>query len=384
VRIALIADSHFDETSRLSECVRVHEWIADDIASRDVELVLHSGDVYERRSTPTERQAVADWLHRVASVAPVVIVRGNHDVVADLALLERLRTSHPIRVEEGAGVHLVAGAAVACLAWPRKAELLARIEQDQGAAPEASSGIAASALRDVLRDMGMRLADHDGPRLLLAHAMVRGSVTSTGQPLVGCDMELGLDDLALVRAHVIALGHIHRGQDWQFDGAPVIYPGSPRRSNFGELESKGYVILDFDGARLLGWERIETPCTPMIHVDARWKNGPSWESVVGIDDWSQTKGAEVRFRYSVASDQRDAAKAEAEISRDDMIEAGAVSIKVEEIVEAKAHARAPEIAAAPTLPEKLTALWNARHEDLGERSERLIDKANELERDASA
>ena len=101
-RIAVIADSHFDETpgGRFEECIRIHEWIAEDIAARGVDLVLHSGDLFERRSTPRERQAVADWLRAVARVAPVAIVRGNHDASGDLPLFERLRTQHPILVFE--------------------------------------------------------------------------------------------------------------------------------------------------------------------------------------------------------------------------------------------------------------------------------------------
>src|SRR5690606_33414630 len=99
-RVAVIADSHFDEHSRFEECVRLHGWIADDLRARRVDAVVHTGDVYERKSTPLERQAVADWVRRVASVAPVLVVRGNHDAVDDLPLLERLATEHRVIVEQ--------------------------------------------------------------------------------------------------------------------------------------------------------------------------------------------------------------------------------------------------------------------------------------------
>ena len=55
MQVAILADSHFDEHSRFAECVRVHDWIADDIAARDVDLVLHAGDLYYRKSSPPER-----------------------------------------------------------------------------------------------------------------------------------------------------------------------------------------------------------------------------------------------------------------------------------------------------------------------------------------
>ena len=69
LRLAHIADSHFDETSRFDECVHVHDWIAADIIARGADLIVHSGDVYERKSTPRERIAVARFFQALATVA---------------------------------------------------------------------------------------------------------------------------------------------------------------------------------------------------------------------------------------------------------------------------------------------------------------------------
>ena len=92
--IAFIADSHFDSSpgGRFEECCRLHDWIASDLAERRPNLILHGGDLYERRSTAVERTAAAAWLQRCAEVAPVVIVRGNHDQPGDIELLARLVT----------------------------------------------------------------------------------------------------------------------------------------------------------------------------------------------------------------------------------------------------------------------------------------------------
>lgn len=393
-RVAVIADSHFDEASRFDECVRVHRWIADDLRERRVDLVLHSGDVFERKSTPRERAAVADWLRAVADVAPVVIVRGNHDAIGDLPLFSRLRTRHPILVEEAASVRVIAGVAVACVAWPRKAEIAARAP---GVDPS-------DALRLVLRGLGQELAEHTGPRVLLSHAMVRGSMTSTGQPLVGCDMELGLEDLRLANADAYALGHIHMPQAWgqepdsgQFVSigeAPIIYPGSPRRTAFGEVEEKGYVLLRLDdGGRRddLGrigsaWERVATPCTAMVLLESRY-DADTGELVntsgarVCIDD--EIVGAEIRFRYEVVADHRAAARMKAEAKRDALLALGAAHVKVEEVVTAASAARAPEVAKARTLEEKLRALWAARGDVDEDRAARLVARAIEIEEAAA-
>src|SRR6185369_15630788 len=129
--------------------------------------------------------------------------------------------------EEAYGVHVLAGVAVAAVAWPRKAQLLASIGQPVSHA--AATQLAADAINSLLQGLGAELAQHDGPRVLASHAMVCGSVTSVGQPLVGHDMEVGIGDLGLAKADFVALGHIHKAQEWSFGRTPIVYTGSPRR-----------------------------------------------------------------------------------------------------------------------------------------------------------
>lgn len=379
-RIAIIADSHFDESSRFEECVRIHRWIAEDMRARGVDLVLHAGDVFERKSTPKERSAFADWLQMVADFAPVVVVRGNHDALGDLPLFARLDGAHPIIVEEAAGVHVVAGVAVGCLAWPRKAELLARLGGEVG--HEESEGVAHDALRLVIQGLGAEMAAHDGPRVLLTHAMVSGSKTSLGQPLVGCDLEVGLDDLRLAQADFYALGHIHMPQEW--DG-PIVYPGSPRRTTFGEIEDKGYVIVDADGWDVT-WERVIAPTTPMLLLTGRMSDNDCAETGESIrtmeldQNPEDVEGAEIRLRYTVQTDEREAARVHAEGWRAQFLQRGAIRVVLEEIPLTTTRARAPEITEAASLEEKLRTLWLAKADvPDDERAERLITKAHQLE-----
>lgn len=381
-RIAVIADSHFDETSRFRECIEIHDWIAEDIRKRGADLILHTGDIFNQKSTPAERVAVANWLTKCASISPVCIVRGNHDWIGpdgdgDLALFSKLRTRHPIIIEERAGVHIINGIAVAALAWPRKAQLLA----SSGLSAEAAEQSAADALRSVLRGLGAELTEHDGPKMLAMHAMVRNSVTSTGQPLAGCDLEVGIEDLALANADFVALGHIHCGQDFSWGEVPMVFPGSPRRTAFGEIEEKGYldVLLSKEDAC---WSRIPTPCVPMHLFEAAWN-----ASTNSLDITSKTfpspercAGAECRLRWSVASDQRDAAKRAALELRDRMMADGALHVKLDEQVVATVRARAPQIAIAKSTTDKLQCLWETRRDvPDGARRERLFNKLAELE-----
>lgn len=380
MRVALVSDSHFDERSRFAECVRVHDTIVDDIAARGVDLIMHGGDLYERASTPAERWAAARFIQRCADVAPVVIVRGNHDQVGDLALLSRLTARHPIFVEEGAAVHYTAGAAVACLSWSRKAELLARA----GAIGlEQSETMARDAMRDLLAGFGRQLSDHDGPRILLAHAMVSGSKTSVGQPLVGCDLEIGTDDLWLAKADLIALGHIHKPQEWgSLIGGPIIYPGSPRRTSFGEVEDKGYVYATIGERGAVEYERVIIPTTPMILLEASFAAGVL--TFVGEATPDDVAGAEIRIRYSYDAEDREAASAAVASWRRTFMEAGAKLVKIDPCVTTRTRARAPEVTHAKTIGAKLRTVWKARADEPDEvRAARLVAMAEELEREVS-
>jgi len=373
MKVAIIADSHFDQTKRFEETIRLHDWIAEDCRRRGIDLFEHAGDVFERKSTELERLAAFSWFQKMADLAPGVVVRGNHDKLDELPALAKL-DGHPITVVEEAAVVEIAGALIACVAWPRKSALLAATGSDSH---EGSEQLAAEAIRNVLRGLGDEMRGHDGPTMLLAHAMVRDSVTSTGQPLVGCDMEIGLEDLALVGASAYFLGHIHMSQHWLIAGAPCWYPGSPRRTAFGELEAKGYLLATWEGARLVSVEFIEAPATPMILVDDEWSADEWRAGAHGLPD--SCAGAEIRFRYRVASDQRDAAHAAAERCRADWLAEGAICVQVEEQVRLEQRTRADAIPVHATLTEKLEAYWAAKQFDPADRRSALLSKLRQIE-----
>lgn len=369
MKIVASGDHHFDESSRFSECIRVHDWIADYVHADRPDVFLSGGDIFERASTPLERQAVADWLIRVAEICPVIIAKGNHDRRLDCAILSRLRTRHPIIVEERCGVHRVGDGAIAVVAYPSRASLAAMIGKPLPSA--ALDDVARDCLRDVLRGLGAELAAHDGPRVLLTHAMINGSITSTGQPLVGAEMNVGLDDLALAGADITIAAHIHKPQHWTHGGQDFTYTGSPFRTAFGETEEKSIVVAEVSRAGT-SWRRVPTPAAGMELFDGAFTSGVLAITSEAHPTAERVRGAEVRLRYSVAAEDRDAGQRAAAELKDRMLADGAISVKVEDQVIAKVRARAPEVAAAKTLEEKLRALWAVRQLDIPEERARVL------------
>lgn len=389
--VAHVADDHFDEApgGRFEECIEVHRWMAGDMRDRGVELVLNAGDIYERASTPNERLAASDYVRRVGDFAMQVMVRGNHDRFRELQLLERLKTRMTVWVVENAElVHARGGVCVAAVAWPRRAGIL-KLAADRGLGHEGAEQIAGDALRAVLRGLGQEMAAFpDRPKILLMHAMVRGSKTSAGQPLVGQDMEVGLDDLRLAGADYYALGHIHKHQSWGSSildgkqdhwrdpmmGCDIVYAGSPRRTAFGEVEPKGYIVYDTEAKT---WELVPTPCAPMLLYENDWTD----VGMMAREPLDDVEGAEVRVRYHVAADQQIPAADWAEELKTTMLAAGAKLVKLDPVVKSTVKAKTPQVAKAKTIKAKLEAYWDSQREDGPDpdRRERLLEKLETLE-----
>lgn len=366
-------DHHFDERRRFEECVRIHRWMVQLARERKPDVFLSGGDIYERGSTPLEREAVAEILTAMAEICPVVISKGNHDREHDVELMRRLRTRHPIVVESRAGVHYVAGAAIGAIAWPEPGHLMATAETSE----EANAGVR-GALTNILRGIGSQLSDHDGPRILLGHLMVDGSVTSHGQPLLGQPINVSLNDLALAQAQFGCIGHIHKAQEFNVAGAPHWYPGSPFRTSYGEMETKVVLLAEFDQRKLIAVHEVATPATPMVLVQDEWgplNGGMCWSVGEPID----ARGAEIRFRYRVAAEHRDAAKAAAEKWRAEWLAAGAIDVQVEPEIVVETRARMPEVVAALHPSDKLQAYWVAKGFVPGARREPLLQKFAQLE-----
>lgn len=374
MRLLASGDNHWRKGLRFAECRAVHAFMVEQARELQVDVFVDGGDVFDEESDPEEREAVADWMAAVTDHCPMVIAKGNHDRPRDVAFFRRLQTKHPIIVEEGAGVHYVAGAAIATMAWPERAHLLAAL----GSSGAADAGMR-EALQAVLRGLGQQLEQHDGPRILLGHFMVDGSLTSTGQPLLGMPINVGLSDLSLARAHLTVMGHIHMAQRFELETGPAFYTGSPFRTDFGQLEKKTILFAEFDGQRLVETREIETPCAPMVHVSTEYDAEDAADRLDALEGLA-VQGAEVRLRYAVAADARDAGRLYGNAAADILRAQGAVSVKVEEQVIATKRARAPEVALAKDIGAKLDAHWHSTGFDpTAEHREALINRAREIE-----
>jgi DNA repair exonuclease SbcCD nuclease subunit len=90
------------------------------------------------------------------------------------------------------------------------------------------------ALTSICAGFGTISHEHEGPHICLGHFSVRGAKISPTQQMMGYDIEMSADQLALAAPTLWCLGHIHHAQEV----APgVLYSGSLYRVDFGERES---------------------------------------------------------------------------------------------------------------------------------------------------
>jgi len=379
-RLAHLSDSHFDERGRLDDVRAVHGAFIRQAAEAKVDLIVHAGDLYERRSTPLERLAAVDFLIGAATVAPVFVVKGNHDQSRDIELFNTIHAHNRI-----AAVELVewgrlglGGFAPIALPWFDKAHLAGTLGPEVDAETTRQAAIvAAESMLSGIRAMTHQ-AQQDGLiPILVSHALVAGSEVSTGQTLIGIGVEFSPNALLETGVEYVALGHVHKTQEWL--GGRVCYSGSPARHNFGEMEEKGWRLVEFDDAgRFVSNTFMPLPAREMRHIDLDFRTA---DDVLQIDlsGWSPfsgCKGALVRVRYYTTAELLP--MIDRAILEKGALAAGAAEVQVEAVVEpaVRQRARSAETAAAITPAEKLTSYLEAKRIEADR--DRLLAKLDTL------
>jgi len=362
--IVHLGDTHLQSTNprNAARLRALDQIIAEGMALPDLGAWLWPGDLFHGRSTATDRNDLAERLTLMANQAPVVIVRGNHDAPGDLDIFAMLNTAEPIYVIDEPmvlRVSLAMGriAAVACLPYPTKGGLIAA-----GETAETSGPVAGQLLLSVCRGLAAELADAraDGLITLAAgHVNVAGSVASNGQPQIGVELSADAECFVPFAGDYIGLNHIHKPQDI----AGASFAGSIAAMDYGEVHDHAYTVVSYtldEATDRWSYEVTRRPIETarLYHVESSW-------SPAGRFDWSVTagpggvpqeppaswEGCEVRVRVRYDASNR------AILNFDELRApfAGADRIDLEPIAVPDTQVRAPQVAAARTLADKLSA-----------------------------
>jgi exonuclease SbcD len=239
---------------RLDELEAVLDHLAGYIEKNAVDLVLHSGDVFESRNPPAEaEQLVNRFLVRVGRTgARTLIVAGNHD--------DPLRLDARSLLTEFVGVQIVGRPRTAFWGGTRTVETRSGEKAVVAAMPFASPGAWVSALdvagdetnarRQYARMFELAVKDlcggfrKDAVNILLAHTHVEGALFGESERRVHIGEDWAASPQSLpTNASYIALGHLHKPQQVDVP-VPAYYAGSLLQMDFGEAgEQKGFVVI---------------------------------------------------------------------------------------------------------------------------------------------
>jgi len=265
MRILHTSDWHVGK--RLERHDRIDEYRAtiDEVvgiaAGEGADLVLHSGDLFDRPLPPVDSLRLGlDGLVRLSDGGrrPVIVVAGNHDspeffeTLAPFLAPFGVHLIGRIKPPGEGGVVTVATAHgtahVACIPFLRAAQVV-----DFMARADKWYGTYADRIRLISEAYARALGQIAGPddtTALVAHFMVGGVKVATAAPRGERELHMGeayaATDVAVpTTVDYVAMGHIHAPQPVPGARVPAEYAGSLLQLDFGEAgEQKRVVIVD--------------------------------------------------------------------------------------------------------------------------------------------
>ena len=239
---------------RLNEMELVLDHLGRFIESQGVDLVLHTGDIFDSRNPSAEAERLVNrfFVRMGKAGAHMVLIAGNHDDPGRLdarALLAEFANVHIVgrpRAAEKGGAQVIQTrggekAVVATLPFASPGAWVSALEiaGDEGSARSRYARMFQAAVQNLSEPFR-----RDAVNLFMAHTHLEGAVFGESERRVhiGDDWAATAQTLPTTAAY-IALGHIHKPQ--KIDGAlPAYYAGSPLQLDFGETgQVKSFVLV---------------------------------------------------------------------------------------------------------------------------------------------
>lgn len=317
--------------TRLLDVRRSLEAVVERALADEVDAFLFCGDAYHTADpTPTQQKIFAECLQPIADAGiPIVLIIGNHDhpvtygrassldifeyVDGDVHCYRRPTPQVQVLDTPSGPLQLIP------LPWPIRSQILTKEEYRSMTPEELRQFIEEKYVTYVQRRAaditdGKTVERADGaehtlssgvPTVLAGHVTVQGAELAGSErtTLIAADPKLTVGQLAVAPIDYVALGHIHRAQNRNPEGPPVVYAGSIERVTFKERDAdKGFYRVDLDPGADTAPDLtfVETPARPFValQVDARDAEEPT-ERILAAIDGADVADAVVRVRYHV-------------------------------------------------------------------------------------
>ncbi len=239
---------------RLDEMAAVLEHLADFIESQAVDLVLHSGDVFDARNPPAAAEQLVNgfFLRMQRAGVPMVVIAGNHDHPGRLDACALLAKSAQVHIlgevrsaQDGGTLHIITRsgeeAIVAALPFAHPGTWSSALQL--GNHPDQGAAAYTQAFHQALAQLCQPFRS-DTVNLVMAHTHLKSARIGSSERSVSIqdDWHTHPDQLP-TQAHYVALGHIHQAQCIS-QTPPAYYAGSPLQMDFGEVgQDKRFVLV---------------------------------------------------------------------------------------------------------------------------------------------
>lgn len=295
--------------SRLEEHRAFFKWFIGEMADRQPDALVISGDIFDHGLPPHEVQQLyyESLIELVKSgCRHVIVTGGNHDSVSFLEASKKMFETLGVRVfahlESDLSKHI-------CPILSKSNEVLGHVlaipylrerELRSSVSGESAEHQRKSLLQGMCEIYQTTPLDAHLPKVAMGHFFCQGS------SLGDTERELYLGELEAVPLSVfgenwdyVALGHLHRAQAMGAD-KKIWYSGTPIPMSFKEASRKQYFLeVEFDHQNKIHVEKVEIPrfrpiLSLSLHPDDLKKNLKSLKGEAELSTWLELTLSEVR------------------------------------------------------------------------------------------
>lgn len=298
-----------DFSQALNQCI-------DYAIEQNVDFFLFCGDAYKTAhpSQTQQRMLIQCFLRLYDAKIPIVIIVGNHDHPLSFGKANALElfkefpldTFHVISKPTTITLQTKQGPInIVGIPWPTRNSL--SLSQTHIASSSITDYIS-QAVVHIIKDAAQKL-DPTIPAVLAGHLTVSSGVFSGSEKraVYGTDPIFLPSQLAISPFDYVALGHLHRHQNLNPKGTPIVYSGSIERIDFGERkEAKGFCHISIQEKNYAQYKFIKLPTRPFIQIEVKLEKGkPQTEQLITSIKKHDIKDAIVKILYHIPEGKKD-------------------------------------------------------------------------------
>ena len=285
MKILATADWHIRDKD-IDEIEKCLNYLIEVAKKERPNLIIHAGDIFDSRDVKLDSISAKLTFHifsELAEIAPICTILGTplHEGYATESLVYASNIDHNVWVSsqpEQLRLHNGTLTSLEYVGRDKTDLILSMLPTPTKQFMQGTDEEISNALTPIFAGFGAQAAQYDCPHILVGHWTVRGAAISDTQVMVGRDIEIGTDQIALAKAHLTCLGHIHKAQKI---GENMFYSGSIYRTKHGETEAKGFYIHEILGGI------IETPEGKGVYSGSRFIETPARQRLTLKEDFSQ-------------------------------------------------------------------------------------------------